>query len=106
MLNLQNGSGSKTSTISVLVLDTPGPSSDLTIKDMTMESIVLSWEAPSNDGGSAITNYVVQKREALKKSWNNVYSQCSRTSWTIGNLDAGKMYSFRFVFLCSVNLKQ
>ena len=30
----------------------------------------LKWSEPQYDGGSEITSYIVEEREAIKRSWN------------------------------------
>jgi len=43
--------------------DAPGnPQGPLTCKDMMGDSCTLSWRAPDDNGGSDITNYVVERR--------------------------------------------
>ena len=36
------------------------------------DSIELRWNAPESDGGAAITDYLVERREVTKKSWKQV----------------------------------
>ena len=97
VITLENSSGSKSATVSVRVQDSPGPPGPITFKEVTLETISFSWEAPINDGGSTITNYIVEKRESTRKSWATLTTQCVRTSWTASKLETGKSYFFRFV---------
>ena len=53
-------------------IDKPGPpEAPLEVTDVTAESAKLAWNPPKDDGGSRITNYVVEKREGVR-SWNKV----------------------------------
>lgn len=46
-------------------LDKPSPpEGPLEITDMTPETCSLAWKPPLDDGGSPITNYIVEKFEA------------------------------------------
>lgn len=40
------------------------PERPLEITDMTPETCSLAWKPPLDDGGSPITNYIVEKFEA------------------------------------------
>lgn len=46
-------------------LDVPGaPEGPISYKDMMGESLTLMWKPPKDDGGSEVTNYIVEKRVA------------------------------------------
>lgn len=40
------------------------PQGPLEVSDLTPETCLLSWKPPLDDGGSAITNYIIEKFEA------------------------------------------
>ena len=69
--------------------------------DITDTSVHLVWKPPDFDGGSNITNYVVQKRpakpdedEEVDEDWEDVFEtpecQCS-----LFDLETGKEFEFR-----------
>lgn len=41
------------------------PQGPLEVSDITPETCCLSWKPPLDDGGSPVTNYVVEKLEAI-----------------------------------------
>ena len=84
-------------------VDKPGPPRDVHVTSAVDNSVSLSWSAPRDDGGSDVTQYVVEKREALRMSWQPAATVSARTtSATIGGLDQGVMYVFRVSAVNSV----
>uniref|UniRef100_A0AAY5EM62 Titin n=1 Tax=Electrophorus electricus TaxID=8005 RepID=A0AAY5EM62_ELEEL len=94
-LTVENNSGSKTASVMVRVLDTPGAPQNLKISNVTKESVSLVWDPPINDGGSKIKNYIVEKREATRKAYATINANCHKTSWTVDQLQEGCNYYFR-----------
>lgn len=75
--------------------DTPGPPGAVKVKDYTKESVVITWDVPSIDGGAHISNYIIEKREASMKSYKTVTTECRKTLYRITGLDEGTHYFFR-----------
>uniref|UniRef100_A0A3B3QBP0 Titin n=1 Tax=Paramormyrops kingsleyae TaxID=1676925 RepID=A0A3B3QBP0_9TELE len=95
-LEIENGVGEpKTITVSVKVLDTPSSCQRLVVKNVSRGKATLSWEPPLIDGGSAITNYIIEKRDSTKKSYSNVTTECSNTTYKIEGLSEEICYFFR-----------
>lgn len=62
----------------------------------TEDSKELRWNAPANDGGDKISEYVVERREKGKKSWKQVgTTQAETTSIEIKGLKKETSYDFR-----------
>jgi titin len=58
----------------------------------------LSWTAPEEDGGSPVTNYVVECRKMGAYKWLSALStmeKVTQTSLTIPNLHEDQEYEFR-----------
>uniref|UniRef100_A0A8C4QXL2 Titin n=1 Tax=Eptatretus burgeri TaxID=7764 RepID=A0A8C4QXL2_EPTBU len=94
-LTLENSSGSKSAFVVVRVLDTPGPSQNLHVKEVTKDSVTVAWELPLVDGGAKIKNYIVEKRESTRKAYATVNANCHKTTWKTDNLQEGSNYYFR-----------
>lgn len=61
-IKLINSEGSDSASCRVLVVDKPTPPvGPLDVSDITPDTCTLSWKPPMDDGGSPITNYVVEK---------------------------------------------
>lgn len=48
-------------------LDRPLPPRNIVVSDIKAESCYLTWDAPEDNGGSDLTNYIIEKRDASKK---------------------------------------
>jgi hypothetical protein len=57
--------------------------------------VPLTWSAPTDDGGSAISNYRIQYNMTGSAPWNEFYTGSSATSYTIPYLTNGVTYYFQ-----------
>lgn len=79
-LVVENRFGKDFAKLRVNVLDVPGkPVGPLSFSDITAEAITLHWSPPKDDGGSPITNYVVEKKNERTGEWEKVSSSPLRT---------------------------
>ena len=75
------------------MIDTPeGP---LEINDVKPDSCVLTWKPPKNDGGSPISNYIIEKFDTKKGEWQKVSSFCRAPRYEVTGLNEGSEYKFR-----------
>ncbi|VDL91668.1 unnamed protein product [Schistocephalus solidus] len=84
--------------LTVNVLDRPQPVENLRAKLVQKEltTAEVSWKPPQNDGGAPITAYVVEKREASKRTWTPLPGgPISATIVTVSDLKPGLTYFFR-----------
>uniref|UniRef100_A0A673JCJ2 Titin n=1 Tax=Sinocyclocheilus rhinocerous TaxID=307959 RepID=A0A673JCJ2_9TELE len=91
----ENSAGAKSETIIVKVLDTPSAPINFKVKEITKESVTLTWEPPSLDGGAKIKNYIVEKRESTRKTFSAAVTNCHKLSWKVEPLQEGCSYYFR-----------
>lgn len=76
--------------------DVPGPVGiPFNAENLSSDSCKLNWYFPENDGGSPISNYVIEKREAERKAWTSLSFTASRQNALATGLTAGKSYFFR-----------
>uniref|UniRef100_A0A3B3C3G9 Titin n=1 Tax=Oryzias melastigma TaxID=30732 RepID=A0A3B3C3G9_ORYME len=93
-LTIENSSGSKASVESVKVSEKPQPPGKITLKDVTKNSVTLTWERPEHDGGSRVGCYVVEIQPKGVDKWTQAVI-VKETEATINGLIAGEEYMFR-----------
>jgi len=94
-ITLENASGSKTITFTVKVMDTPGAPQTLALQEVSRGAVTLTWEPPTNDGGARIHHYVVERREATRRTWQQSGGKCTEQILRIQDLLEGVPYFFR-----------
>lgn len=77
------------------ISDKPGPPAAFDISEITNESCVLAWNPPRDDGGSPITNYIVEARQTDKEEWVKLSATVKDTTFKACKLIAMKEYIFR-----------
>ena len=68
----------------------------LKTKDIERTSVTLEWQPPSDDGGSPLTGYILEKRDIARPTWTRVEKlSANKTSYKVQNLLEGSDYHFR-----------
>lgn len=95
-LKLKNEVGETFGLFEVIVQDKPStPQGPIEITNITKEGCVLNWQPPKDDGGSEITNYVVEKRDLQSSTWTPVSAIVPGTTAIVSKLTEGHQYEFR-----------
>lgn len=64
--------------------------------DLEKTSVTLEWQPSTHDGGSPLTGYIIEKKEATRPTWARVERiSPDKTTFTIKNLLEGSDYQFR-----------
>lgn len=80
----------------LLVSDTPGPPEGIvTISRVTEEKCSLAWRLPLEDGGDAVTHYIIERRETSRLNWVLVEPECKTLSCVSSKLIKNNEYIFR-----------
>ncbi len=74
--------------------DKPGPCENFKVTGVTENSVALKWDDPKDDGGCLITQYVVEHREAVKRSWTRDGTS-TENEYTAIALTEGTNYIFQ-----------
>lgn len=93
-ITAENNLGQDSAIIKIQISDRPDPPRFPSVDSIGTDSLALSWKAPLWDGGSNITNYVVEKREHPMSSWIRV-GNTRFTTMAISGLAPGHQYEFR-----------
>uniref|UniRef100_A0A3Q3K5L8 Titin n=1 Tax=Monopterus albus TaxID=43700 RepID=A0A3Q3K5L8_MONAL len=74
----------------------PGTPKNLEASDIKKDSMVLTWEAPSEDGGSPITGYIIEKHDKEGIRWMRCNRQpVSDLTFKVTGLLESHIYEFR-----------
>uniref|UniRef100_A0A3Q1HL68 Titin n=1 Tax=Acanthochromis polyacanthus TaxID=80966 RepID=A0A3Q1HL68_9TELE len=74
----------------------PGPPGTPYIKSATKEMMIIEWNEPVNDGGSAVIGYHLESKERSSILWNKLNKTLiADTQFKICNLEEGIGYEFR-----------
>lgn len=92
-VEITNDLGTVSADIDLLVIDKPQSPCNFTVVSVDENSVTLSWDAPSDDGGRPISGYVIEKRDVNRRTWVPV-GECSDTTLTVGDLIEGQSYMF------------
>uniref|UniRef100_A0A158Q6S8 Fibronectin type-III domain-containing protein n=1 Tax=Elaeophora elaphi TaxID=1147741 RepID=A0A158Q6S8_9BILA len=71
-IKIINDYGEVSQTFSVNIRDVPEAPENGRITDIGSSHARVHWDAPSDDGGSAITGYVVERREESRRTYHRV----------------------------------
>lgn len=95
-ISLRNSAGSKESAIFVRVVGKPGIClGPIKFKEVTADGATLKWGVPKDDGGSEVTNYILEKRDSITKMWVTVSSSVDTNTFRVPGLHEGTEYIFR-----------
>jgi uncharacterized repeat protein (TIGR02543 family) len=91
------GTSASSSTASAGITPASAPSAPLGVAGSgTGASATVTWSAPADNGGSAVTDYIVEYRVATSGTWTTFTDGVSTTtSATVTGLSAGSAYEFR-----------
>ncbi|XP_056131136.1 myosin binding protein Ha [Lampris incognitus] len=93
-------------TITLQVVDLPGPPAGMKLVDTWGFNTALEWNPPKDNGNTEITGYTVQKADRKTGDWFIVLEHYHRLNATISNLIMGNSYSFRVFAENKVGLSQ
>ena len=98
LVSAQNIVGTANKEFEVIVKDVPSVPRELKVTDIQKESIAITWQVPEDDGGSPITGYVIEKRDAKKNTWASAGKvKPAELAFTLMKLIEGNEYYIRVI---------
>lgn len=95
-LLLENKVGKKRAQIKVKVIGRPSaPEGPMAFEEIQASSVKVSWKPPTDDGGSEILGYIVERREPTRNAWYTVDSRVTDTQLVVKGLKEGTEYLFK-----------
>ena len=83
-----------------MISDKPSPPNNLSVRDVSESSVTLRWAPPDDTGGCDLTEYVVEKREGVKRRmWQQAGAvrASAPCELTLTKLIEGNQYAFRVI---------
>ncbi|XP_071773282.1 myosin-binding protein C, cardiac-type [Centroberyx gerrardi] len=93
-----------TASVTLQIVDVPGPPEVLKIMDIWGFNVALEWKPPKDNGNSEITGYNIQKADKKTMEWYTVFEQYRRTHCVVSDLIMGNEYVFRVFAINLVGL--
>lgn len=96
-IQLKNPFGSIEALSSLIVLDKPGPPrGPLEVNESTSAVLELKWNPPKDDGGSAVTNYIIERQQVGQSTWKKVGDiSANHLTFRDKSVSLGKRYIYR-----------
>lgn len=95
-LLLENKVGKKKVQIKVKVIGRPSaPEGPMVFEEIQANSVKVSWKAPTDNGGSEILGYIIERRETARNAWYTVDSRVTDTQLVVKGLKEGTEYHFK-----------
>lgn len=64
--------------------------------ETTSSIIEIKWNPPKDDGGSAVTNYIIERQQAAQCLWTKLGDvSADKTTFRDRNVTHGKKYNYR-----------
>lgn len=83
-----------------LLSDRPQPpEGPVEFNEVYRNYMVISWKPPLDDGGCAVSNYIVEKRDTNRDLWMPVTSSCTRTTCKVGSTETLGEKMFREIHI-------
>lgn len=77
--------------------DKPGPPrGPLEVNESTSLGLELKWNPPKDDGGSAVTNYIIERQQVGQSTWKKVGDiSANHLTFRDKSVSLGKRYVYR-----------
>ncbi|XP_078712281.1 immunoglobulin-like and fibronectin type III domain-containing protein 1 [Lampetra fluviatilis] len=95
-LQLKSPMGTAEINMRLEVIDKPTPPVGPLETSVTGKLVTMTWQPPLDDGGRPVSRYLVERRQADKRSWVPVGDAAGdAASFKTDKVDEGKAYQFR-----------
>ncbi|KAM9221819.1 LOW QUALITY PROTEIN: immunoglobulin superfamily member 22 [Dugong dugon] len=98
LLKLKNDYGSATATLHLSLLDHPKlPQGRVEFLELSGNCVHMKWKALKDNGGRPVTQFLVERRAASKKSWIKIGEVDGKVTNFTNKVEEGKAYQHRIL---------
>jgi titin len=97
-VSAENLVGKKHAEFELTVMDKPSPPRDLQVTEVQRDAVTVTWQPPEDDGGSPLTQYILERRDAKRTNWTSAgKSKPTELKLLIPKLIEGNEYFIRVI---------
>ncbi|KAI5628506.1 immunoglobulin-like and fibronectin type III domain-containing protein 1, partial [Silurus asotus] len=95
-IKLKNEFATAEATSKLVVLGKPTPpQGPIDVIESSLSAIEFKWRPPKDDGGSPVTNYILERQQVGRNSWTKIGEIPGQPVYRDTNIDRGKKYCYR-----------
>ncbi|XP_041836596.1 immunoglobulin-like and fibronectin type III domain-containing protein 1 [Melanotaenia boesemani] len=95
-IKLKNEFGTIEAVSKLVVLDKPTPPQcPVDIIESAVTSVEFKWKPPKDNGGSPITNYIIERQQLGRNKWINIGEIPGKPTYKDSDVDPGRRYCYR-----------
>ncbi|XP_074127481.1 myosin-binding protein C, slow-type isoform X4 [Sminthopsis crassicaudata] len=106
-INLKNEAGEAHASIKIKVVDIPDPPLAPNVSDVGDDWCIMNWEPPTNDGGSPILGYFIERKKKQSSRWMRLnFDLIKETTFEPKKMIEGVAYEVRIFAVNAIGISK